>query len=55
MKLRVSASWTNSALPGVASGASSARTVSEMALAGPVTISRLEPNRAATMHGTIAV
>ena len=28
--------------------------LSEMALAGPVTIKRLEPNRAATMHGSMA-
>jgi len=31
-----------------------ANTVSEMALAGPVTITRDEPNSAAMMHGIIA-
>ena len=34
--------------------ATSAMVVSEMALAGPVTIRRLEPNSAAITHGIIA-
>ena len=53
-KLSVSTSWMYCGVPGTASGAISAIVVSEIALAGPVTISRLEPNSAATMHGSIA-
>lgn len=41
-------------LPTAASGATSAMVVSEMALAGPVTIRRLLPNSAAITHGIIA-
>ena len=40
--------------PATASGVTSAMVVSEMALAGPVTINRLDPNSAATMQGSMA-
>ena len=40
--------------PTGASGASKAMVVSAIALAGPVTISRLDPNSAATMQGSTA-
>ena len=53
-KVSVSTSATYWPEPAAASGAISARVVSEIAFAGPVTIRRLEPNSAATMHGTIA-
>jgi hypothetical protein len=38
----------------MARGAIKAIVVREIALAGPVTIKRLEPNKAAMMQGTIA-
>ncbi len=50
----VSTSLTYSGEPTAASGATSAIVVNEIALAGPVTIKRLAPNSAATMHGSIA-
>ncbi len=53
-KLNVSTSCTYCGEPAAASGAINAIVVSEMALAGPVTIRRLDPNSAATMHGSMA-
>jgi hypothetical protein len=41
-------------MPPAASGTTRARVVSEIVLAGPVTIRRLLPNNAATVHVTIA-
>ena len=41
--------------PTTASGARVANRASELALVGPETTCQLEPNSAATMHGTTAV
>ena len=50
----VSASCTNSALPGSANGLSDAKTTIEIAVVGPDTKCHDEPNSAATMTGTMA-
>ncbi len=54
-KLKVMTNCTYCALPTAAKGMTRAAVVSEIALAGPETICLLEPNKAATKHGSIAV
>ena len=53
-KVKVSTSCMYCGEPTSARGAISAIVVNEMAFAGPVTISRLDPNSAATMQGSMA-
>jgi hypothetical protein len=53
-KVRVSASWMYSPLPGSASGARLAKTKIDMTFVGPETRCHDEPNNAATIAGTIA-
>src|SRR6185436_6388691 len=50
-----STSWMYPGLPTAASGASIAAMASELVLVGPDITWRLEPNKAATMHGSTAV
>ena len=53
-KASVTASWIYCGDPGAASGASTAKTISDTALVGPETACMDDPNRAATTVGTMA-